>query len=100
MKQKWIGLFDVKPQEGQEEVLDGAIGAYVNVIAIAASKCEFEDISEKAFNEFGLNVLSIQDVSKVEDKYQELTEELIEGVDTTDDLNPIFFDEFQAYESD
>ena len=81
-------------------ILDGAKGAYVNVLALASDQLEFEELATKAFGELGFEVLSMEDVnllSQLKKEGREFDRELIDLELEISKDEPIQFDEFQAY---
>ncbi len=94
----WIGLIEVEPQPGNDS-LDDAVGAFVNVVALASSEQEFVDLVRSTMNEHGFRILAMRDVVSLSTWSERNTIEprlagLVRG------LTPeyrIQFDEFQSY---
>jgi len=57
----WIGLAKVSSIPGAN-LLDGAKGAYVNILAIASTSSEFKAKAKKAVEDLGLNFNQIEDI--------------------------------------
>lgn len=99
----WFGLFDVVPNAENPDVLDGAKGAFVNVIGLAQSRVEFFQLVEAGVNDLGLEVSACEEIdvlTTTQSRRDELSEELIEMAARLTEKSPIAFDEFQAYMED
>lgn len=95
----WIGLCDVRPLRGND-VLEGANGAFVNVVALAESGEGFQRLVCKTMREYQFSVEAIEDIVTVEGLQQRdgLIPELLTLAQSLTDEYPIQFDEFQSYE--
>lgn len=60
-RQVWIGMVQVEPHEGNN-VLEGAVGAFVNVLAIAEDETEWRERTRGALEEIGLDLKTAEDV--------------------------------------
>ncbi len=98
---RWIGLFHVLPVAGND-VLDGAIGAFVTIAAMADGEKHFLDIVRTALGEAGFEISSAEDVqpwstrirvSRPENEICELVESL-----TAD--NRVAFGDFYSYDAE
>jgi len=101
MKDIWFGLVHVEPQNNKYEILDGAKGAYVNVLALASSKDEYVKIITKALEDYEFIVHSVEDVnllSYLQQNGREFDSEILQLVDHLSENYPVQFDEFQSYE--
>ncbi len=103
MKDIWFGLAHVVPQNNKYEILDGAKGAYVNVLALASSKDEYVKIITKTLEDYEFMVSSVEDInllSYLQQSGREFDSEILQLVDRLSDNYPVQFDEFQSYEED
>jgi len=101
MKDIWFGLAQVEPQNNKYEILDGAKGAYVNVLALASSKDEYVKIITKTLKDYEFIVISVEEVdliSYLQQSGREFDSEILQLVDCLSDDYPVQFDEFQSYE--
>ena len=57
----WYGLIDVEPLENNHD-LDGASGAFVNVIYKADSEADFVTTVKESFDEYNFAVVEIEDI--------------------------------------
>lgn len=98
---KWIGLFEVRPQDSNRQVLGGAAGAFVNVLGLAEESDCFVSMARQHLADSGFEVLNADDVGLISERIErdELIDALLKLVDDLCDETPIIFDEFQAYES-
>jgi hypothetical protein len=101
MRQCWIGLAHVKPRAGNN-LLNGAIGAFVPILAIAKGINDFISIATNWMESYDFDVIEIQDIemfrdrickSDVDDELKQLSENLTEQ-------DPVAIDAFQAYDSE
>ncbi len=97
----WIRRFDVKPRPSNE-CLDTAIGAFVNVLALALDAECFLRLVAEALEEHEFHVVHYEDIAtmaewtqfnRVHPELERLAREL--SVDC-----PVQFGEFQSYEFD
>jgi hypothetical protein len=97
----WIGLAHVRPQE-QTDLLDGALGAYVWVVAMAADEGNFVSIATDALQETGFDVIEIDDVEPwaVRVTRAEVGEEISEVVASLTLENPVGFGPFDCYDAE
>lgn len=58
-RELWIGLVSVVPTKDCD-VLEGAVGAYVNVLALASDASEYADLVEKALAKLHIIVDEIE----------------------------------------
>ena len=98
MTKAWIGLVEVEAEPGHD-VLDGAKGAYVNVVALADDESGFRNLVRSTMNEYNLKVRGISDLGPTEVRISrgDLVPELHALVERLSSQSPIQFDEFQAY---
>ena len=98
MTKAWIGLVEVEAEPGQD-VLDGAKGAYVNVVALADDESGFRSLVRSTMNEYSLKVREISDIGPTEERICR-NDRVLERYALVERLSiqfPIQFDEFQAY---
>ena len=80
-------------------MLNGAVGAFVNVIGLAESCTSFVSLAKHKLSDMEFEVINVNDVELVSDRLQrnDLVDELLDLVNNLCDENPILFDEFHAY---
>jgi hypothetical protein len=91
MKKKsvWIGLVGISPRPGAKKVLSAAAkGSFVNALAFAADRAEYQSIVEEALRDLGLTAYEFEDVepfSERTSKWQvdELIRDLADEVSAT-----------------
>lgn len=59
----WHGLIELKPLPGNENIPDGYIGAFVNVVAYADSEEEFLEICEDEFLELKFKIVGADNIN-------------------------------------
>ena len=97
MTKAWIGLVEVEAEPGHD-VLDGAKGAYVNVVALSDDESGFRNLVRSTMNEYNLKVRKIRSRPDRGAYIQGRPgAELHALVDRLSIQSPIQFDEFQAY---
>ena len=98
MTKAWIGLVEVEAEPGHD-VLDGAKGAYVNVVALSDDESGFRNLVRSTMNKYNLKVREISDLGPTEERISrgDLVPELHALVERLSSQSPIQFDEFQAY---
>ena len=98
MTKAWIGLIEVEAEPGHD-VLDGAKGAYVNVVALADDESGFRNLVRSTMNEYNLKAREISDLGPTEERISrgDLVPDLHALVERLSIQSPIQFDEFQAY---
>ena|SRR5436309_3098777 len=99
----WIGLVEVRPLGGCE-LLDNARGAFINIVAWAASSDEYTSKVESSSAELSLFVVEItmlEPVGSRRERVGDLSEE-IEGVisRSLDHPDEIVFGTFHTYKRD
>ncbi len=97
----WIGLCEVRPLPGNDS-LEGAIGAFVNVVALGESEEDFKRCVLSTMKEYDFEVIAMNDIGTVEEREQreDLIPELSALAQSLTEEYPIQFDEFQAYEAE
>ncbi|TQV67011.1 hypothetical protein FKG94_26445 [Exilibacterium tricleocarpae] len=98
MKEIWLGLAEVTPKQGND-ILKGAEGAYVNVIALAISEEEYTSIVKSELLKYGFNTLAIGNIELLSDrrKTSVVDDELLDLASLINEENIAQFDEFQAF---
>lgn len=61
-KEVWIGLITVKPKPGNKFFDNSSKGAYVNILAWADRKSDFESEVKNALNDYDLKLVEMEDV--------------------------------------
>ncbi len=59
-RQVWIGMAQVEPRKGNN-VLEGAVGAFVNALAIADDETEWQARTRDALREIGFDLKAFED---------------------------------------
>jgi len=97
----WIGLVEVRPREGND-LLQGAIGALVSVIALAQNAQEFLRSARAAANAMEFDVISIENVEPwvVRKSLDNPSQHLCELADTLTDDNRVAFGVFDSYDQE
>ena len=102
-KQLWIGLVDVRPLEGCN-ILEGARGAFVNIVTWASNAAEFKQKASLVFRELDLCVAGIENSEPVEVRrgregsFEETMEDIISRAETNP--NAIIYSTFHLFEKD
>ena len=96
----WIGMAHVRPREGNE-LLDGALGAFVQVLALAENEDDFIKQGADLFSEYEFDVLEWVHVQNFEERKasSDVEKSLVMHAMQLSADNPIYLDEFQAYDS-
>jgi len=97
-KLKWIGLINVKPRPGNS-ALGNALGAFVASIALADGPEEYGRKVTEALNEYGFDVVQIEDVELFEDRVQKhsVTPDILELAAAVTQENPVALADFHSY---
>jgi hypothetical protein len=98
-RQKWIGLARVEPQPGNSDLGGAATGAFVGVIAFAASVDDYDRMITAALNEEGFNVLEIEDIQTFAERLQgdSLAPDVLDLAESVDETNPIAIGTFHCF---
>jgi hypothetical protein len=97
----WIGMVEVKCPP-QNDILDGAKGAYVNIVAPAASEKDFYHQVEKAVKSLDLNLVNIDDAEPLSQRmtdYQ-VDEEIEKIAQEATEQNSLRFGTFHTFVDD
>jgi hypothetical protein len=78
-REVWIGLVEVVPEEGND-VLEGAPGAYANVLATAASVEDYMAVTAPALLRHGLLAIGVDDPEPLRDRRSrvQLSDEILD----------------------
>ena len=95
----WIGLAHVKPREGND-ALEGAIGAFVPVLALAAGVEEFVSRATTFLSGLRFDVIEMDDIQLFNErlrakKVQKAVRKLAKRLTAAE---PVVMDTFQAYD--
>jgi hypothetical protein len=95
----WIGLAKVSNIPGQN-LLNGAKGAYVNILAMASSSSDFKDKVKKSVIDLGLNLLHIEDVELFSErsKNYEITESIKNLAKEVSETKELRFGNFHTFD--
>lgn len=94
----WVSLVEVMPQPGND-TLGNAKGAFVNVVALAATERDYKALVEESMAEYGFSIKTYADVARLEawQRTNRLHPELAQLANQLTSQYPIQFDEFQSY---
>lgn len=98
-RQVFIGMAHVLANPLTGDVLDGAKGAYVNILGFVVDEAEFIAEAMHVLNTIGLNMVDIEDVEPFSarlDKY-EVDEKLLDLAKHVADLHQVMFGSFYTY---
>ncbi len=103
----WIGLAHAIPRP-TNDLLDGALGAYVNAVAIASSEHEFCNRIEDALNAWQFDVVKISDVERFGERERAkrngqgaiISDDIYELVNLLTESEPVQFSTFNAYSAE
>lgn len=100
-KQMWIGLANVVSAD-DSGVFDKALGAYVNVVALAYDRSHFREQVRKAAIEMRIDVLSIEEIEPFDErkKHFQISEELLSLEEQAEETGSARFARFHTYRSD
>jgi hypothetical protein len=106
-KQLWIGLVEVRPMNGKSETLDGAKGAFVNIVTWATDAEQFKRNAELVIRELdgALCVCEVVNPEPVETRrardrgpFEEDMEDIISRAERNP--NAIIYGTFHLFEND
>jgi hypothetical protein len=94
----WIGLAHVRPQRGND-VLQGAMGAFVAVVALANSEDEFVNQVVKKLNSYDFDVIEIKDIELFRKRSESFNvdQEVSSLVNSLTSKSPIALHKFHSY---
>lgn len=100
----WIARVHVKPRKGFEHILDGALGAYVNIIVKANNREELKLLTEKVFFDEGFIVAEFidEDAELFSERLKKFTvdQDILDLVANLNETYPVQFGVFDSYESE
>ena len=102
-KQVWYGMFQVKTKDGYSDLLHEAIGAFVNIVALAETSETYMRMAKKELDSAGFIVLDVENVMLFDDLLDESDKPLekLKGLASILTLEyPIQFDDFNAYHAE
>lgn len=99
-RQVWIGMVQVEPHEGND-VLEGAVGAFVNALAIAEDEAEWREKTRGALEEIGLDLKNTEDVEPFWSREHSANpnEKLREEAEQVRLTGEVRFGSFQAFDA-
>lgn len=103
MNNIWIALAHVVPRYGFEKILDGSIGAYLNIIVKANNIKELKSLVNKEFYKEGLKLKDeLQYVELISDRLKkyEIDEDILKLINNLSEEYPVQFGVFDTYEID
>ena len=98
-KRVFIGMAHVLANPLTGDVLNGAKGAYVNILGFFVDEAEFIAEAMNVLDTIGLNMVDIEDVEPFSarlDKY-EVDEKLLDLAKQVADMHQVMFDSFHTY---
>ncbi|HEY4323397.1 MAG TPA: hypothetical protein VGN20_05405 [Mucilaginibacter sp.] len=98
-KQIMIGLAKVITDEAYPNVLNGAEGAFVNVLCFASNKRDFRNQAKKEMKEIGVILVRIENIQTVSERLQsyEIDDSLLKLIPTITIENKIKVGVFHSY---
>lgn len=96
----WIGLAQVEPRSGNE-LLDGGVGAFVPVVALADDENEFASLATTLLEMYDFNVIIVEDIVLLETRrrHYEVDSKVVELAANLSPENPAALSDFEVYES-
>jgi len=100
-KEVWIGLIDCVALS-DNNILDGARSAAVNILALASDEAEYCKEVRKALNDFGLGLKSIEDAEPISNRLIRYTiaDELLKLAEEVTSAGGVRFGTFHTYENE
>jgi hypothetical protein len=100
----WIGLAEVTEQAA-EDLLDGAPGAFVNVVTTASTDAEYREKVRAALDEAGFVLVELSDDPAPEPLSERqlrftVSDDVLALADEVAESGEVAFDLFQAWDSD
>ena len=101
-RQLWIGLVEVRPLVGKNEILGDAKGAFVNIVTWATDRTEYRRNAELVIGDLGLFVAELVNADPVHVRRKTGFEEEIEEIiaRAQDNPNAIIYGIFHTFERD
>lgn len=81
------------------DILEGALGAFVQVVALSNRKSDFLRSIDLIMREYGLSVIEVTDVELISERLKSrfIAQDLMALADTLSDSSPILLDEIHTY---
>jgi hypothetical protein len=104
-KQLWIGLVEVRPLAGNNEILGDAKGAFVNIVTWASNDEEYRRNAELIASKLGLFVSEIENPEPLRVRRMKTTGGLGQEIEdmisrAEDNPNAIIYGTFHTFEKD
>ncbi|MEL7306225.1 MAG: hypothetical protein AAGJ56_10390 [Myxococcota bacterium] len=98
----WIALVEVRPRAGKEQLLDGALGAYVSVVALAENAHDYQTRARSLLSGMGFDVTEIENVEPLADRVAHTRPEqaVLDLASQLTPNNPVAVGAFDAYETE
>ena len=102
MSTKWIGLAKVRPHKGSDVFGPQPSGAIVNIIACADDANEFHDVAVRAFEEYELELVKLEDIEPLASRVAayEVDATLLRDAERIPEDTPFVFSSFHTYPLD
>jgi len=96
--QVWIGLAHVRPQSSND-LLEGALGAFVPAVALAANVEDFTGMATTALRALGFDVIEVDDIEQwtVRTTKFQVSEDMRTLVQSLTPEQPIALGTFDSY---
>lgn len=101
MMEAWIGLAHVKPRIGND-LLEGAAGAFVPVVAIAEDFDRFLSVVYNYLHKYQFEIIGVEDVElfREREEHDTVDEDIRDLVNRLTHEAPIALSMFEAYETE
>lgn len=95
----WIGLAHVKPKLGND-LLDGARGAFVPVLALASNVNEFTSRAMSLLRKYDFHVVEIEDIEplKIRLAHSAIDNAIVNLASNISEDNYVVFSSFETYD--
>jgi hypothetical protein len=99
-REVWAGLVEVAPEEGNN-IFEGALGAYANVLALASSVEEYMAVTAPALLREGLICVGVENPEPLRERRsrEQLSEEFL-GLSERASKGEVVWDTFYAFEAE
>jgi len=99
-REVWIGLVEVAPEEGNN-MFEGALGAYVNVLALASSVEDYMAVTAPALLHRGLIAVGVDDPEPLRERQAkfQLRDEIVQLGEQAQ-TGEVVWDRFHSFESE
>ncbi len=98
----WIGMVDARPREGNDVLKKGALGAYVQILALAHNASTFREKATKALDALGFDAVEFEDLEDFEGRCRggRLDPEMIRLANDAIDTGECQFATFNSYNAE